>query len=220
MTLNKVTGRNIYSLKNFASLFFQRKRLCYLITFFIIMNFKIKKYINLLLGNFLLSHIFNMQYHRRKQSSLLCSEWEEVSSLPLLSPYLFFFQESSLPLYPLHYPMIPDSHCIRYHHEHTPVYIERHEAPQILIINSEYQDMHQIPFIRHLIGILKEAIDSTYTYFIYNKRHRHITYQGRNIIYDFQIPPAKPETPVSTRPAAIATTKTHILGSLNFSGCS
>ena len=31
-----------------------------------------------------------LQYHWRKQSSLLCLEWEEVYSLPLLSPYYYW----------------------------------------------------------------------------------------------------------------------------------
>lgn len=78
--------------------------------------------------------------------------------------------------------MIPYSHHIRQHHEHAPIYIERHNAPCKLEIDGEYQDMHQIPLIRDLVCILEETINPIDSQFINNESHRHIANQRRNIV--------------------------------------
>ena len=42
--------------------------------------------------------------------------------------------------------------------------------------------MDEIPFIRHFVSICKEPINQFNTNLINNENHRHITYQGWNII--------------------------------------
>jgi len=55
--------------------------------------------------------------------------------------------------------MIPYSHNIRYTHQHYPICIEKQYASCKIEIDGEYQDMHQIPIIRYLVGILEETIN-------------------------------------------------------------
>lgn len=78
--------------------------------------------------------------------------------------------------------MIPYSHNIRYTHQHYPICIERQYASCKFEVNTKYQYMDKIPLIRYLVGILKETINPIDTQFINNESHRHITYQGRNVI--------------------------------------
>lgn len=80
------------------------------------------------------------------------------------------------------YIVILYRHPIRSKHQYPPIHIEWQYPSYKLEINRENEDMNKIPFVRYLVGILKETINPRNAKFINYKSQGHITYQGRNII--------------------------------------